>query len=204
MLHSGREYIVRLNPLNLRQLPAGSTQPFNQGNKAVQEVIIISLLHQSRISVQATPRTQCEGCGGAHGRSGTSGVDGAVPRRFRVPSADRPPDYTRAVPSREIKAKFIEPMLLLPAETLPQGPGWTYELKLDGFRAIGLKTGGTVRLRSRNDKDFNRKYPAIAKALAALPDETVVDGEVVALEPDGRPSFNVLQNGSAQAVIVYY
>jgi ATP-dependent DNA ligase len=60
------------------------------------------------------------------------------------------------------------------------------------------------RLRSRNDKDFNRKYPTIAKALAALPNETVIDGEVVALDEAGRPSFNALQNGSAGATIVYY
>jgi ATP-dependent DNA ligase len=80
----------------------------------------------------------------------------------------------------------------------------TEELKLDGYRALAIKSGGLVRLRSRNDKDFNGKYPAVAKALAALPDETVVDGEVVALHPDGRPSFNSLQNGAAGATIVYY
>jgi ATP-dependent DNA ligase len=73
-------------------------------------------------------------------------------------------------------------MLLLATETLPEGPGWSYELKLDGYRALGIKTGGMVQLRSRNDKDFNRKYPGISKALDALPDETVVDGEVVALD----------------------
>jgi ATP-dependent DNA ligase len=71
-------------------------------------------------------------------------------------------------------AKFVEPMLLLAAETLPD--------KLDGFRAPAIKTDGKVRFRSRNDKDFNQKYPGIARALAALPDETVVDGEVVALD----------------------
>jgi len=95
-------------------------------------------------------------------------------------------------------------MLLLPAEKLPEGPGWTYELKLDGYRAVGVKAGGTVRLRSRNDEDFNRKYPGIATALAAMPDETVIDGEVVALDPAGRPSFNALQNGAAGATIFYY
>ena len=108
------------------------------------------------------------------------------------------------MPSPDSTARFIEPMLLLPAETLPDGLGWTYELKLDGYRALGIKTGGEVRLRSRNDKDFNRKYLGIAKALAALPDETVIDGEVVALDEEGRPSFNALQNGSAGATIVDY
>jgi hypothetical protein len=65
----------------------------------------------------------------------------------------------KSVPSRQTKARFVKPMLLLAAETLPEGEGWVYELKLDGDRALGIKTGGTVRLRSRNDKDFNRKYP---------------------------------------------
>jgi len=95
-------------------------------------------------------------------------------------------------------------MLLLHAETLPEGTGWTYELKLDGYRALGIKTDGEVRLRSRNDKDFNPKYPGIAKALADLPDETAIDGEVVALDVDGRLSFNALQNGAVGAAIVYY
>jgi len=96
-------------------------------------------------------------------------------------------------------------MLLLPSETLPEGPNWTYELKLDGYRALGIKTGGTVQLRSRNNKNFSERYPAITKALAQLPDETVVDGEVVALDDSGRPSFHALQNyGSRNAALFYY
>jgi ATP-dependent DNA ligase len=85
-------------------------------------------------------------------------------------------------------------MLLLKTEKLPQGENWLYELKVDGYRSIAFKTGGKVHLRSRNDKDFSRAYPAIVKALSGLPDETVIDGEIVALDDTGRPSFNALQN----------
>jgi bifunctional non-homologous end joining protein LigD len=51
-------------------------------------------------------------------------------------------------------------MLLLRSERLPEGPDWLYELKLDGYRALVVKTAGRVQLRSRNDKDFNARYPA--------------------------------------------
>jgi bifunctional non-homologous end joining protein LigD len=95
-------------------------------------------------------------------------------------------------------------MLLLSAEKLPEGSSWVYELKLDGFRAVAIKTGGRVRLRSRNDKDFAPKYPAIALALAAMPDETAIDGEIVALDESARPSFNALQNHPSTASLFYY
>jgi DNA ligase D-like protein (predicted ligase) len=105
----------------------------------------------------------------------------------------------------KVKASFIEPMLLLRKTELPQGANWLYELKYDGFRAVAFKTGRKVHLRSRNDNDFNARYPAIVQALAGLPDETVVDGEVVALDEAGRPSFNALQNySSTNATLLYY
>ena len=107
--------------------------------------------------------------------------------------------------SSKSKAGFIEPMLLLQTDRLPEGPNQSYELKLDGYRAPAIKTGGRVKLRSRNDNDFNGRYPAIVNALSAMPDETVIDGEVVALDESGRPSFNLLQNhGSAGAPLIYY
>ena len=72
-------------------------------------------------------------------------------------------------------------MLLVRTEKLPEGDDWLYELKLDVYRTVAFKTGDKVYLRSRNNKDFNASYPGIIKALANMPDETVIDGEVVAL-----------------------
>jgi DNA ligase D-like protein (predicted ligase) len=104
-----------------------------------------------------------------------------------------------------VQARFIPPMLLLKTNRLPDDGKWLYELKLDGYRAVAFKKSGDVHLRSRNDKDFALRYPAVVKALARLPDNTVIDGEVVAFDGAGRPSFNALQNfGSSASAIVYY
>ena len=104
-----------------------------------------------------------------------------------------------------VKAQFISPMLLLKTDSLPDGDRWLYQLKLDGYRTIAFKSGGKVHLRSRNDKDFAVRYPAVVKGLTKLPDETVIDGEVVAFDEEGRPSFNALQNyGSAPVPVVFY
>lgn len=102
--------------------------------------------------------------------------------------------------------RFIEPMLLLRTDMLPSdGSRWEYQLKLDGYRAIAFKTRGTCQLRSRNNNDFSVRYAGVLKGLAQLPDDTVIDGEVVALDAAGRPSFNLLQNyGSANAPVVYF
>ena len=103
-----------------------------------------------------------------------------------------------------MKAQFIQPMLLQPTEKLATTGSQVYELKLDGFRSVAIKSGGRVQLRSRNNKDFNIKYPAIVQALAAMPDETVIDGEIVALDESGRPSFTALQNLSSSTAAVFY
>jgi DNA ligase D-like protein (predicted ligase) len=96
-------------------------------------------------------------------------------------------------------------MLLLRTDSLPDTDEWLYELKLDGYRAIAFKRDGTIHLRSRNNNDFSGRYPGVVKALAKMPDNTVIDGEVIAFDQDGRPSFNALQNyGSAPAPVVYY
>ena len=103
------------------------------------------------------------------------------------------------------KATFIEPMLLLRTEKLPQGADWLYEIKLDGYRALAIKSGGKVQLRSRNDYDFTERYSSIAAALRTVPDETVLDGELTALDEEGRPSFHLLQNYvSSKAALFFF
>jgi DNA ligase D-like protein (predicted ligase) len=104
-----------------------------------------------------------------------------------------------------VKAGFIPPMLLLRSEVLPDDLArWEYQLKFDGYRAIAFKTGGKVHLRSRNDNDFTTRYPAVVRGLANMPDETVIDGEVVAIDEEGRPSFNALQNLTPGTAVVYF
>lgn len=105
-----------------------------------------------------------------------------------------------------VTARFIPPMLLLSTDRLPDDSSkWDYQLKLDGYRAIAFKTANTVHLRSRNDNDFSTRYPFVMRGLANLPNETVIDGELVAFDEQGRPSFNALQNSvGSQTPIVYY
>jgi ATP-dependent DNA ligase len=66
-------------------------------------------------------------------------------------------------------------------------------------------SSGVSQVRSRNDKSFDRAYPGIVEAPGELPNETVIDGEVVALDESGRPSFSALQNyGSSHGPIFCY
>ena len=87
-----------------------------------------------------------------------------------------------SLPRRE--AEFIEPMECLAVTKIPDGAEWIYEVKLDGYRAIAVNSHERVFLYSRRRKNFNQHYPFIAEALKELPENTVVDGEIVVL--DGR------------------
>ncbi len=98
-----------------------------------------------------------------------------------------------------------KPMLATLAQELPTGDDWVYEVKWDGYRALGYVRGGDARLVSRNGNDLTARFPNVAKALAkaARSPECVVDGEVCALDENGRPSFSAMQQGKASTPLVY-
>jgi len=102
-------------------------------------------------------------------------------------------------------AGFIETMDCLPVSKLPEGPEWTYEIKLDGYRLEAVRDTKEVRLYSRRRNVLNDRFGYIASALEYLPSGTIIDGEVVGVGPDGHADFYLLQKfRSAQSNIVYY
>jgi DNA ligase D-like protein (predicted ligase) len=103
------------------------------------------------------------------------------------------------------KARFIESMECLPVSKLPQGLEWSYEIKLDGFRLEAVKKNGATTLYSRRGNILNRKFHYVATALKTIPDNTVLDGEIVALDSKGKSDFGLLQNfRSAESQIHFY
>jgi DNA ligase D-like protein (predicted ligase) len=111
---------------------------------------------------------------------------------------------TNRGPLLKRKAEFIAPMECALVSKLPDGPQWAYEVKLDGYRAGAVKSGGNLFLLSRRQKSFSKQFPLIHEALADLPDDTVVDGEIVALDESGRPHFNLLQSFRKSAKRINY
>ncbi len=102
---------------------------------------------------------------------------------------------------------FVPPMVARVVQALPEGDEWIYELKFDGYRALLLKDGSRVQLRSRNNKDLTRTYSPIHDAAVRLNAGSVVlDGEIVAVDARGHPSFQALQHRAAHPghAVVFY
>ncbi len=93
-----------------------------------------------------------------------------------------------------VKPQFIEPMKARLVDEPPKHGDWLYELKFDGIRAMAIKNDRKVSLISRNGNKLDARFPEIVEAVKNLPvREYVIDGEVVALDEDGRSSFQLLQ-----------
>jgi DNA ligase D-like protein (predicted ligase) len=102
--------------------------------------------------------------------------------------------------------RALAPMMATSATTLPVGDEWSYEVKWDGYRAQAVKQGASVVLASRNLKDITKQYPSVARAAARVAaDAALLDGEIVALDGEGRPSFQALHHASFEGIsLVYY
>jgi len=104
-----------------------------------------------------------------------------------------------------MKAAFIEPMECAIVSKLPEGRQWTYEVKLDGYRAIGVRTGSETILYSRNHKNFNKRFPQITAALDDLrddknPREVIKQGYVICL---CDPAFHELRSEAVRVGLIW-
>lgn len=97
-------------------------------------------------------------------------------------------------------------MMAVSADTLPSGAEWSYEVKWDGYRAQAVKNGPAVSLASRNLKNITRQFPEVARVAGLVhASSAVLDGEIVALDADGRPSFQALHHAVTDELsIVFY
>jgi bifunctional non-homologous end joining protein LigD len=131
----------------------------------------------------------------------------------RVPSqaqsSKKGPSETKpAKRSSPSAPRFISPMKATAVTELPTGDEWIYEVKWDGYRALGLKHGQNARLLSLKDKDLTSDFPGVAEAVRSIGvDTATIDGEIVAIDSEGCPSFQALQNRASlgkEWQVVYY
>ena len=99
-----------------------------------------------------------------------------------------------AATARRVELAAVQPMLAETIDAPFSDPGWVFEVKYDGYRILAAAGGGEAMLRTRNGGPVTDRFPEVARALAALPTpHLVVDGEIVAMDAEGRPRFQRLQ-----------
>jgi bifunctional non-homologous end joining protein LigD len=99
---------------------------------------------------------------------------------------------------------WVEPQLATLAKVVPDGDCWSHELKIDGYRFLGRLDGGDAHLTSRRARNWSAEFHMVVEAMKALRAQSaLVDGEVAAFLPDGRSSFQALQNVGRGAVLRY-
>ena len=111
---------------------------------------------------------------------------------------------TAAARRKRVPPKFVKPMQCKAVTKLPEDDVWTFEIKFDGYRCLAVKNEGEVTLFSRNENVLNARFPNVVEAFAEVPGNFAIDGEIVALDPKGRPSFQLLQNNLTRPLAVYF
>src|SRR5215211_6333575 len=100
----------------------------------------------------------------------------------------------------------VNPMLATLTDKPFNSKDWIFEIKWDGYRVISKIKGNIITLTSRNLTSFDKKFPSIRKALGVFKKDMVVDGEVVAVDEENKPSFQKLQNYQKTGMgnLIYY
>lgn len=120
------------------------------------------------------------------GRASGAGAAKKVPGRTAVGKPARRPSKLPA-------SSRLSPQLATLVSEVPRGPGWLFEVKYDGYRALAFKNGEAVRIVTRGGQDWTDRYTAIADALSRIRvDTAVIDGEIAYVLPDGRTTFQKL------------
>ena len=104
----------------------------------------------------------------------------------------------------EERVRFVKPMLPDSVTQLPAGDQWVYEMEFNGYRCLAGKKQNRVTLWSRRQTPLTKKFPDIAQALKQLKPDSLIDGEIVALDEKGRPSFELLQHHRSKASAICY
>jgi len=143
-------------------------------------------------------------------RSVLSGLTIEDLQEGRLPPPTAATELTPATASGARKAdppRSVSPMLPSLAERPFSNPNWLFEPKLDGYRVIATVQNREVHLNSRRGLDCSNEYPWLLRALHQQPfADAIFDGEIVALDAEGRPSFQLLQNrqGEPKPTLLYY
>jgi bifunctional non-homologous end joining protein LigD len=189
--------------LNGRKLKGGWTLQRTRGKGVKSQWLFLKRrdgLEDPRLDITADDRSVLSGL------SIEDLARGTLPERRAsqlAPTAEHLPGVRRIAMPRP-----FEPMLPTLSREMFQRTEWLYEPKLDGYRVLAfVEEGGRVHLRSRGGQAYEERYPELVRSLASQPVERAIfDGEVVAIDADGRMSFQRLQNrgGDPAAVLRYY
>ncbi|MGE5540926.1 MAG: DNA ligase D [Bacillota bacterium] len=133
-------------------------------------------------------------------RDGGTSFTGPKRKKYQKKNGGTPP------PRNDVHSDDLRPMLATLTDECFDDPDWIFEVKWDGYRMLAQLDAGTVTLCSRGQIDMTKKYPTVAGALETIAEQhnAVIDGELVALDEEGRPRFQLMQQASKEPVALIY